>query len=566
MPLLLNFPDIFRDRIRTQHACFADAIERYGYQGSYACAFPVKANHSGDLVRSVLSAAEEDSLRCSLEVGSKPELLAALSEVCASGAPGCAQIICNGFKDRKYVELALLARKALGADVVLCVDRYEELELVIESSSSLGVEPALGVRAKLSTRHGGHWGATSGPGSKFGLGAREMVLLVRRLRDTGMLGSLRMLHFHLGSQVAEISVVKRAMREACALYAELVSLGAPLGYLDVGGGLALTYDGGGGLWTPDHTAQNYANDVVASVNDMCVQKKVDAPVIVTESGRYLASHHSVLVFEASCGQPSLPPGPEAEIRAAGGAMGYFLDTFEEVYEESAGASDPEEAYADAHQFRAEAQSAFSLGVMTLEELARAEELFDGIIERVSRRAPGVGRLESARTSGAVPCLANLSVFRSAIDAWAVKQTFPLVPISGLAEEPDAHARVYDLTCDSDGEFRSVATSGDAPSSVLPFRRDGSGCLTLGLFLVGAYQRSLGCDHNLLGGTWEATVAMREGGGWEVEGLVGAEGAEEVLRRAGYDAGRMRRGVEAAAKGGELQELFDEVLRDSGYLK
>ncbi|QDZ20002.1 arginine decarboxylase [Chloropicon primus] len=572
-PLLLNFPDIARDRIRTQHACFEEAINRYKYSGSYSCAFPIKANHSEEVIRTVLSVDSDDSLRCSLEVGSKPELLIALAQACASGEPKRVQIICNGFKDRSYIELALLAQKSLGLKVILCVDRYEEVGLTMDCCKELGISPSLGVRAKLNTRHDGHWGSSSGYVSKFGLCVRELLQLVRTLEKESMLGCLQMLHFHLGSQIDEISTVKSAMREACSLYGELRKLGAKLDTMDVGGGLAVTYDGEEGSWSPKYTMQNYANDVVAAVNDMCVQRGIPAPLIVTESGRFLASHQSLLVFDAGYKTDAVESAKGAV--EDGSPMSYFFQTFEEVYRDlTTSGSDVEEAYNDALQFRKEAESAFSLGIMTLEEMAYAEELFGDIMRFVALRGEG-SQLDAAKLSQALPYFANLSIFRSAIDSWAIGQSFPVMPVSKLHHKPNDFAKVYDLTCDSDGEIKHFVTSRGALSPVLPVHCDGKGSATLALFLLGAYQQSMGNYHNLFGETCSANVTFAGDGedGVTISRLQSAETSAEILQRARYAPGEMREGVASAAKtacgvGGKpsrLLSLVDELLTQSGYL-
>ena len=591
LPLLLSFPDIVRDRIRAQHACFRESIAKYEYAGSYACAFPLKANHSADLVETLLSINDEGEVKCSLEVGSKPELLIAVAQACAAKRPRSVQIICNGFKDRDFIELALATQRALGLDIILCIDRYEEIDLVLDRSEALGARPNLGVRAKLSTRHEGHWGGSSGHASKFGLTAVELLSLVSRLEESGMLTCLTMLHFHLGSQIDEIAIIKSAMREACALYGELCALGAPLTILDVGGGLAVTYDGPQGAWHPQYTLQNYANDIVAAVNDMCVQRGVSAPLIVTESGRALASHHSLLVFSAEYKSHSAEGrGPGARGVAEDSKMAYFFKTFEEVFHDLVEKSgNPEEADNDALQFRKEAESAFALGIMTLEEVAYAETLFGKIMAAVAsslgdREESGRAALEAARSSSATPCVANLSIFRSAIDSWAIDQSFPLVPVTDLDKKPNTFARVYDLTCDSDGEIKAFVTKGGTLSPVLPIYCEDSeesakGSLLLALFLLGAYQESMGNYHNLLGQTCAATITFpeEEGNGacgkgtMQISRLRPAETAREILAKANYSPEDLAGQVEIAARGngeegGEhLLSVFETLLSRSGYL-
>ena len=582
LPLLLNFPDIVRDRICQQHKCFQESIEKYDFRGSYSCAFPIKANHSKELISALVSTCERELGGCTLEVGSKPELLIALSHACSARNPEAVQIVCNGFKDRKYMELALLAQECLGINIVLCIDRYQELDLAIACSSALGISPNLGVRLKLNTRHDGHWGSTSGYTSKFGLKVGQLLKLVARLKEEKMLSCLTLLHFHLGSQIDEISVVKSAMREACSLFCELHKLGAPLSTLDVGGGLAITYDGEKGSWHPKYSTQNYANDIVAAVNDMCVQRGIPAPLILTESGRSLASHHSVLIFNADCQSSDV----SSEYKPAEGSpMSYFFKTYEEIYTDLS-VENVEEVYNDALQFKRESESAFTLGVMSIEELAYAEELFDKIMSRIlmlqNYDMKGEKALNEAKLSQAAPCFANLSIFRSAIDSWAISQSFPAMPVSMLHREPNNIVKLYDLTCDSDGEIKNFVTMKGKRSPVLPVFSDGNGSSLFGLFLLGAYQQSMGNYHNLFGKSCSVTLAFPEceqdSRDLEIVGLQAAETASEILCHADYSPEDMREQLACALNakvgkeswedpGGErLAKLYDGLLQATSYLE
>jgi len=578
LPLLLRFPDIVKHRIGQQHACFREAMCKYGYRGSYLCAFPIKANHAEDTIMSVVSMKDE-SVPCGLEVGSKPELVIALA---LSSRCKDVPIVCNGFKDAKYVDLALRAHKA-GANIVLSIDRFEELETILLCSERVETFPMLGVRAKLNTRHSGHWGSSSGFGSKFGLKAGQLIRVAEVLQQHGRIGALKMLHFHLGSQVEQISALKSAMREACAIFSELHRMGAPLDTIDVGGGLAITYDGEEGSCQPEYTLQNYANDIVAAINDMCVQKEIPAPTIVTESGRSISSHHSLVVFDSHNAATEHCPLEQKdqdllpEVHDANSRMAYFFKTFSEVLN-GFSESGVEEAYNDALQFKHESENAFALGLMTLEEMAQAEDLFDRVMFRVaqsedyrSRKVVAASHaFRATQDSQAVKCLANVSLFRSAIDSWAIGQPFPLMPISGLDRKANNIAAIYDLTCDSDGEIKRFVTSKGQLSPVFPMRCENKDMPLLALFLTGAYQESMGSCHNLFGKNCTVTIVLKpDQSGVEIARMQPAETVSEILEKANYCPEALRSelaGIQGTDALSSLMRAFDNMLRESPYLE
>ncbi|GBF89380.1 arginine decarboxylase [Raphidocelis subcapitata] len=504
-PVLLRFLDIVGDRIRHLNQAFHTAIERFEYKGAYRGVFPVKCNHDKDLIRSIIKHGEKYGF--GLEAGSKAELAMVMSVLAPH--PGSI-LVCNGIKDAEYMELVLHCRE-LGINAFVVLEQYGELATLLAVSERLGVRPAIGLRAKLTTQHKGHWGSTSGDKAKFGLRAREVVAVVNQLADADMLDCLQLLHFHSGSQITSIREVKEVMRESTYLYAELVKMGAGMKYLDVGGGLAVDYDGSF-TDTPasmSYTIQNYANDVVSATQEVCIQRGIEPPTIISESGRALASAHTVLVFDVM----SKPHGiretekreEEAELmervasanlddtaasaavraaarpptltrawgRAAKDGKGAFLmSTFKEVFDSiKPDDSSLREAFTDATYFKDEALRAFKLGVLGLEERAAIETMHDATCERIRAVAEAHNLpLPDALRPTSIPgpkqlYHVNMSVFRSSVDVWGISQLFPLMPIHRLEEEPTIMATLADLTCDSDGKvdrFINPAVRGRPP--------------------------------------------------------------------------------------------------------
>ncbi|KAI7844481.1 hypothetical protein COHA_001941 [Chlorella ohadii] len=535
-PLLFRFLPIVGHRIAKLNAAFAAAIERFEYTGQYAGVFPVKANHDKSLIDAVLEYGAPHDF--GLEVGSKAELVMVMARLAGTGRRGV-NLVCNGFKDAEYMELVLHCRE-LGMNAMVVMEQYSELDLLLSAARRLGVRPSIGIRAKLTTRHAGHWGSTSGDKAKFGLRAREIVAAVNALADEGMLDCLNLLHFHVGSQITNIRMVKEVMREASFLYAELVQMGAAMRFIDCGGGLAVDYDGS---FTDSHasmsyTLQHYANDVVSAVQEVCIQRGIAPPTIITESGRALASHASVLVFDVLTTLECLhekrveqeevvesieirddkPLTKQLRAAARSGKGKFLLMTFKEVFDNiTADAFALREAYNDASYFKDEGVRAFKLGVLSLEERAQVDMMFDAACERIREVAREADLpLPDALRPDAVPHTkmyhVNLSVFRSAVDSWAIQQLFPIVPIHRLEEEPTVPATLADLTCDSDGKVdRFINPRGGDPLPALPLHPLRLGeKYYLAVFLTGVYQEVMGSIHNMFGSL--NTVVVREAGG------------------------------------------------------
>ncbi|HIK26034.1 MAG: biosynthetic arginine decarboxylase [Thermosynechococcus sp. Uc] len=570
LPLLLRFSDILEDRIERLNACFARAIARYGYQGTYKGVFPIKCNQQRHIIEALVRFGQ--SHQFGLEAGSKPELLIALAMLNTPGA----LLICNGYKDRAYIETAILARR-LGHTAIIVLEQPEEVAEVIAVSQTLGIEPILGVRAKLSTQGVGRWGTSAGDRAKFGLTVPEILAAVEQLREAGMLNCLQLLHFHIGSQISAISVIKDAIREAGQIYGELVRLGANMQYLDVGGGLGVDYDGSKTNFhaSKNYSMQNYASDVVAGIKDACRQRGIPDPILISESGRAIASHQSVLIFNVLgvSEVPKVTPEPATEEEHL--IIRNLYDTYQTIDE-----NNYQEAYNDALQFKGEAISLFNFGYLSLPGRARAESLFWAccakILDIVRQQEYVPDDLEDLEKIMASIYYINLSVFQSVPDSWAIDQLFPIMPIHRLDEEPTERGILADLTCDSDGKIDRFIDLRDVKSvlELHPFRP--SEPYYLGLFLNGAYQEIMGNLHNLFGDTNTVHIRLTPKG-YEIEHLVRGDTMQEVLGYVQYQGDalleKIRRRAEAAlaeqqitlAEAQHLLENYEQSLRSYTYL-
>ncbi len=542
LPVLIRFSDILSDRIERLNACFTRAIARYNYSNVYKGVYPVKCNQHRHIVESLVRYGKP--YQFGLEAGSKPELMIALATLEPSLNPKSEQsealLICNGYKDKEYIETALLATR-LGHKPLIVIEQLEELYLIIKVSRQLGISPYVGVRAKLSTKGIGHWGDSTGDRAKFGLTIPEIITVVKELEKEGMLDSLQLLHYHIGSQISAISVVKDAIREASQIYVELVRLGANMQYLDVGGGLGVDYDGSKTNFyaSKNYNMQNYANDIVAEVQEACEEANVKAPTLISESGRAIASHQSVLVFDilSTSEVPCDPPEPSQEKEHL--IIRNLWETYNSINEQNY-----QEAYHDAGQFKEEAISLFTFGYVSLKERAKAEQLYWACcykILAIARQQDYVpDDLEDLEKIMASIYYANLSVFQSVPDSWAIDQLFPIMPIHRLDEEPTKRAILADLTCDSDGKVdKFIDLRGDIKSVLelhpLNYKKDSSTPepYYVGMFLVGAYQEIMGNLHNLFGDTNVVHIRMNPKG-YQIEYVVRGDTINEVLGYVQYD--------------------------------
>ncbi|MEB3199208.1 MAG: biosynthetic arginine decarboxylase [Synechococcaceae cyanobacterium] len=576
LPLLIRFDDILEDRLERLHAAFDRAIAQYGYKGRYQGVFPVKCNQQRHVVEQLVESGRR--WHFGLEAGSKAELLIALSLI----EDPQALLICNGYKDRRYIETAILARR-LGRQPVVVIEQADEVERIITASRELGAAPFIGIRARLSTRSTGRWGSSVGEKAKFGLSIPDLLATVEELRQAGLLADLRLLHFHIGSQINDIAVLKDALQEAGQIYVELTRLGAPMGWLDVGGGLGVDYDGSRtpSAASTNYSLQNYANDVVATVRECCEPHGVPLPTLVSESGRALASHFSVLVFDVlGAGQPpaAVPPVVEGEplilrnLRDAHAAIAAILaGSADEAAGLGVEAAEPgqdrslerlQEAWNDAIKFRDDALAAFRLGYLTLPQRATAEQITgaccQAIAGRIQQLPPGQPVPEELRALPAALAgtfYANMSVFRSAPDTWAIDQLFPLLPIQRLDEAPDRLGSIADLTCDSDGKFHRFIDRGQVKPLLELHSLRPDEPYRLGLFLAGAYQEVMGNLHNLFGSTNAVHIRLADGGGYRVDHVVRGDTSAEVLEAMEHDPEllleRLRVASEEAITAGRL---------------
>ncbi|GMV96605.1 MAG: biosynthetic arginine decarboxylase [Phycisphaerae bacterium] len=553
LPILVRFSDILRARVEALNEAFRHAITEYGYKGRYMGVYPIKVNQQRHVVEEIVRYG--GPYQFGLEAGSKPELLAVLA-LLDSPEP---LIICNGYKDEEYVEMALLATK-LGKCVIIVVEKFSELELIVSLSRELNVVPRIGVRAKLSSRGSGRWESSGGDRSKFGLNVTELVSAIDFLRGNDMLDCLELLHFHLGSQITNIRSVRDGLQEACRIFVEMHKLGANLRFLDVGGGLAVDYDGSrtNFVSSTNYSMQEYANDIVGAILDTCEANDVPHPVIVSESGRAITAHHSVLLFNvlgtSAFGEASVPADLPEDVP----------DPLVNLYEvhKNITRKNFQEAYHDALHYRDECMSLFRHGFLSLKNRSVAEAIFWSClmkIARIVREADYVpDDLEGLERSLADTYFCNFSCFQSVPDFWAVQQLFPILPIHRLNTEPTRRGVLADITCDSDGKIDRFIDLRDVKHALELHPLNGEDYI-LGVFITGAYQEILGDMHNLFGDTNAVHVRILPEGGYRIEHVVKGDTVEEVLRFVQYSVEdlmhRLRQNVEAAVRSGTIS--FEE---------
>lgn len=527
LPVLVRFINILHDRVDRLCQAFRRAMTAQGYAGSYTAVYPIKVNQQRRVVEEILAGAED---RVGLECGSKPELMGAMAI-----SPDGGRIICNGYKDREYIRLALRSRQ-LGLDCWIVVEKLSELELIIAESRRLGVAPRLGLRVRLASIGEGKWQNTGGEKSKFGLSAVQALTVVERLREVDMLASLQMLHFHLGSQIPNIGDIQRAMREAARYYVELNRLGAPVGCVDVGGGLGVDYEGtrSRSFCSINYTVEEYAQNIVHTLGELASAAGLSHPDIVTESGRAMTAHHAVLITDVI----DVDRAPEsADLPAPDEQAPLILrDLWRGLVQGDR--RSPLEVYHDACHWLYEAQSMYTHGLLSLAQRAEAERLYHATCRRVhSRLDPQVRAhrdvLDELDEKLADKLFGNFSLFQSMPDIWAIDQLFPILPLHRLNEPLVRRCVLQDLTCDSDGTVRLyVDRAGIERTLPLPICRAGEPLL-LGVFLVGAYQEILGDIHNLFGDTDSVNVVLTPEG-YRLTDARNGDSIEAVLRQVHFD--------------------------------
>ncbi len=552
-PLLIRFTDILRHRLAELAAAFDNAIKEMEYHGGYRCVYPIKVNQQRHVVEEILAFGKEHGF--GLEAGSKPELLAVMAMVEDETTP----IICNGFKDDQFIEAVILATK-LGKNIIPVVEKFSELELIVRYAKEHGVRPQIGIRVKLATKGSGRWEQSGGVHSKFGLFVAEVLDAVEYLREQDMLDCLNLLHFHLGSQITSIAPIKRALVELVRIYAELHKAGAGLKYIDVGGGLGVDYDGSKTDLSSsiNYSLQEYANDVIYHVKEMCDDAKVPHPTIISESGRAMVAYHSVLIFNVmgSSGFDGFGPPKQLDEKTFDDLPHPVRSLYEAYFELDEKTFT--QSYHDAQVARDEAMSLFNLGYCSLELRALAERLYFAVCFKVLeyvRRMPHTPKefrgLESllCRTY-----FCNFSIFQSMPDSWAIDQLFPIMPIHRLNERPTCKGVLADITCDSDGKIdRFIGT--DEPKTVLDLHPMTGEDYYIGAFMVGAYQEILGDLHNLLGDSHAVHVSVDEQGRASIDEVIEGDSVTEVLHYVQFDTDQLRRNfrrsVEAAVRSERL---------------
>jgi arginine decarboxylase len=574
-PLLIRFQDLLRHRVEALNSAFNHAIAENGYGGTYRGVFPIKVNQLREVVEEILDAGRP--FNYGIEVGSKPEIFAGL----AVHTDPDALIVCNGYKDNTFIRMALIGQK-IGKKVILIAEKLSEVRAIAKLAAEMGVVPWIGMRVRLLSKGAGKWATSGGEHAKFGLSTAEILEAIEILREAKMESAFKLLHFHIGSQIPDIATIKRAVREAAMYYAKLFKSGHALEYLDVGGGLAIDYDGSRSSFhsSMNYTIDEYANDIVYNIMDVCDDEKVPHPHIISESGRAIVAHHSVLVVQAFGAIEKTPLEP-LTTRASEHKL------IREIIEIDAtlNADNLTEAWHDLEQIKEQAQTMFELGLLELEVKARVESLFWQIAERIQVLVQGIDPeevpedLKNLNIELADQHICNFSVFQSLLDHWALGQLFPMMPIHRLNEKPMLESTLVDITCDSDGKVSKYIDLKDVRET-LPLHEIKPGePYYLGIFLTGAYQDIMGDIHNLFGRVNEVHIFLDEDeeSGFYIEEEIPGNTVGEVLAMTQYDLRdiekRMKSQIDAAIKadrvkpneGMRLLQDYERGLKEQTYL-
>jgi arginine decarboxylase len=548
LPVLLRFSDILQSRIESLSERFESAIKEFEYQGGYTSVYPIKVNQQRHVVEEIVQFGKAHGV--GLECGSKPELQAVLSLSESTDHI----IVCNGYKDEEFMRLALMGQK-LGHQVFIVLEQLSELDVLLQAADDLGVTPTAGVRIKLVAEGAGRWAQSGGEKSKFGLNAAQLMKLIDRLRSLGRIEILKLIHFHIGSQVTDIRYIKSALQEVSRYYAEIRKSGVDITHVDVGGGLGVDYDGTGSTSNAsvNYSLQEYANDVIYTIAEMCRDQEIPMPHIVSESGRALTAHHALLLLKVidveSQAEPPLPDLTDDDHSL----LHEMVADYQTITKKAVRPRKVLEVYHDATFDKERAHQLFNSGVLSLRERAMAETIYFATINRIARYVNG-DRDKYAEIINDVDAalvdryFCNFSLFQSLPDSWAIDQLFPIMPIHRLDEEPSRRGTLQDVTCDSDGKIdRFVGDKAGRPSLELHDIRDDEDYM-LGIFLTGAYQEILGDLHNLFGDTNAVHIRITDAG-YEITDLVHGDTVTEVLNYVQFGASNLlatfRRKVTAA---------------------
>ena len=537
-PMLLRFPDILDNRIEKMSSCFKQAAEEYGYKAENFIIYPIKVNQMRPVVEEIISHGKKFNL--GLEAGSKPELHA----VIAVNTDSDSLIVCNGYKDESYIELALLAQK-MGKRIFLVVEKMNELKLIAKMAKQLNVQPNIGIRIKLASSGSGKWEESGGDASKFGLTSSELLEALDLMESQGLKDCLKLIHFHIGSQVTKIRRIKTALREASQFYVQLHSMGFNVEFVDIGGGLGVDYDGtrsSNSEGSVNYSIQEYVNDSISTLVDVSDKNGIPHPNIITESGRALTAHHSVLIFEVL--ETATLPEWDDEEEIAPDAH----ELVRELYSiwDSLNQNKMLEAWHDAQQIREEALDLFSHGIVDLKTRAQIERLYWSITREINQIAGGLKHAPD-EFRGLSKLLAdkyfcNFSLFQSLPDSWAIDQIFPIMPIQRLDEKPERSATLQDITCDSDGKIANFISTRNVAHYLPVHSLKKTEPYYLAVFLVGAYQEILGDMHNLFGDTNAVHVSVNEKG-YNIEQIIDGETVAEVLDYVQYNPKKLVRTLE-----------------------
>ncbi|HSP57063.1 MAG TPA: biosynthetic arginine decarboxylase [Halomonas sp.] len=561
LPVLVRFTDILHDRVEQLCAAFDTAMHEEAFTGGYTAVYPIKVNQQRRVVEEILSTQERGRGRVGLEAGSKPELLAVL----ALSADGPSLIVCNGYKDREYIRLALMGEK-LGHRVYLVVEKLSELPLILDEAAQLGVTPRIGIRARLASVGRGRWQNTGGEKSKFGLTASQILLVVEQLREADALASLQMVHFHLGSQIANIRDIQRGLRECARFYQSLVALGAPVDTVDVGGGLGIDYEGtrSRSFCSANYSMLEYARNVVSAFAQACQELALPPPHLISESGRALTAHHAVLITNVIGEERVSEQAPERRVKGDP-----QVNELWRVHDELQTMLEPRglvEAWHDLAHAMSELHERFVIGIADILARAEGEGVYFSACAKLRGRLDTRNRAHREIADELAEKLAdklfvNFSLFQSVPDVWGIQQIFPVLPLSGLNREPTRRAVIQDITCDSDGRIDGyVDGQGVETTLPLPEWQEDEEKL-LGFFLVGAYQEILGDLHNLFGDTDSVDAALDETGHWALGNSQQGDRVTDVLGYVNFDAKVLRTRLAEQLAASQLSEAEQQRFLD-----